>query len=100
MLAQLNAEQESFYWEHPDGRRSFRATYNKHDRSIIGFNFFGLRFRQTIAEEWISDKKPVDQCVRELSHGWFDPEFSKPYYRDILNAFLACTDFKPVSINY
>jgi NAD(P)H-nitrite reductase large subunit len=99
MLPQLGPEQESFYWEHTDGRKSFRATYNKDDRSLIGFNLLGLRFRQAIAEEWIRNRKPVDQCIRELSQGWFDPEFSKPYYRDILNAFLACTDFKPVSIN-
>ena len=97
MLSKLKADQESFYWEHPDGRKSFRATY-KHDRSLIGLNFLGLRFRQNVAEEWIRNKKPVDQCIRELKHGWFDPEFSKPYFDDILNAFLACTDFKPVSI--
>ena len=99
MLPYLDAEQDTFYWEHVDGRKAFRATYNKHDRSILGFNFMGLRFRQAIAEEWIEHKKSVDQCIRELSRGWFDPEFSKPYFHDILNAFLACTDFKPASVN-
>ena len=99
MLPELTPEQDSFYWEHPDGKKSFRASYRRKDRSIIGFNFLGLRFRQVVAEEWIRNRKPVDQCIRELPKGWFDPEFSKPYYRDVLNAFLACTDFKPVSIN-
>ena len=99
MLPYPGPEQDTFYWEHPDGRKAFRATYNKHDRTISGFNFMGLRFRQAIAEEWIEHKKTVDQCIRELNRGWFDPEFSKPYFRDILNAFLACTAFKPASVN-
>jgi NADPH-dependent 2,4-dienoyl-CoA reductase/sulfur reductase-like enzyme len=99
MLPELSEDQESFYWEHPEGRASFRATYNRNDRSIIGFNFLGIRFRQAVAEQWIRNKKPVDQCVRELKAGWFQTELSKPLYKDILNAFSSCTDFKPVTVN-
>ncbi|HUH32911.1 MAG TPA: hypothetical protein VLZ28_03100, partial [Daejeonella sp.] len=65
----------------------FRATYNKSDRSITGFNFLGIRFRQAIAEDWISKKKTVDECVRELKIGWFQTELSKPLYKDISKAF-------------
>ena len=99
MLPELTEDQESFYWEHPEGRIALRATYNRYDRSITGFNFLGIRFRQAIAEEWIRSKKPVDQCIRELEAGWFQTELSKPFYKDILNAFSACTDFKPVAVN-
>lgn len=97
MLAELNDDEESFYWEHPNGKKAFRATFHKHDRSISGFNFLGLRFRQVIADDWIRNKKPVDQCIRELKTGWFDPEFSRSSDRDILNSFLACVDFKEIS---
>ena len=99
ILPQLKEDEGSFYWEDPKGKKAFRATYNKHDESITGFNFLGLRFRQVIAEEWISSKKPVGECIRELKSGWFDPEFSKPYYPEILNAFLAHSDLKPLAIN-
>ena len=99
MLPELTEDQDSFYWEHPAGKAVFRATYNKYDRTIIGFNFLGIRFRQATAEDWIRNKKSVDQCIRELKAGWFQTELSKPLYKDILNAFLACTDFKPVAVN-
>ena len=89
MLANLDDDQETFYWEHPEGKKSFRVTFNKNDRSLVGFNFLGIRFKQAVAEEWILNKKPVDICISELEEGWFDPEFSKPIYKHIQNTFLS-----------
>ena len=83
----ITNEQESFYWEHENGKVSFRANYNKSDRSILGFNFMGIRFRQVIAEQWISEQKEIEYVIENLNKGWFDPEFSKAHYKEIANAF-------------
>ena len=99
MFAKLKDDEDSFYWEHPNGQLAFRATYKKSSRELIGFNFLGMRFRQEVADEWIRNKKPVDQAIRSLNEGWFDPEFFKAHYLDIQNAFAASTDFKKVDVN-
>lgn len=87
VLPKINEQQESFYWEYPNGKHAFRANYNKSDRSLIGFNFIGIRFRQVIAEEWIREHKTIEYVMENLSKGWFDPEFSKPFYLDIIKHF-------------
>lgn len=87
VLPIINEEQGSFYWEHPKGKHAFRANYNKSDRSIIGFNLIGIRFRQVIAEEWIREKKTIEYVIENLNKGWFDPEFSKPFYLEIIKHF-------------
>ena len=78
----------SFYWEHPKGKIAFRVNFDKSDKSIKGFNFLGIRFRQAIAEDWIRSKKNIAYVIENLNKGWFDPEFSKPYYKDIQHAFF------------
>jgi NAD(P)H-nitrite reductase large subunit len=83
----ITNEQESFYWEHENGRVSFRANYNKSDRSILGFNFMGIRFRQAIAEQWISGQKEIEYVIENLNQGWFEPEFSKVHDKEITKAF-------------
>lgn len=83
----LPEDQESFYWEHPQGKIAFRANYTKADKVLVGFNFLGIRFRQTIAEDWIGKKRTIDHAITHLKEGWFDPEFSKQYYKEIAISF-------------
>ena len=86
---ETNDQQASFYWEHPKGKMAFRATFNKADRSLLGLNFLGLRFRQMIAEDWIRNHETIEFVMKHLNKGWFDPEFSKPYFKEIALAFSA-----------
>lgn len=88
VLPEINDQQKSFYWEHPNGKHAFRANYSSKDESISGFNFIGIRFRQIIAEGWIRERKTIDFVIQNLKKGWFDPEFSKAYYNDISNSYL------------
>jgi NAD(P)H-nitrite reductase large subunit len=81
------AEQQSFYWEHKNGKISFRVNYHKSDQTILGFNFMGIRFRQIIAEQWIHEKRSINEVMEKLSQGWFDPEFSKSHEKEIVEAF-------------
>lgn len=84
-------DQESFYWEHENGKISFRANYNKSKRNILGFNFMGIRFRQVIAEQWIREERKIEYVIEHLNLGWFDPEFSRAHYKEIAKAFVGFT---------
>lgn len=88
VLPEINDQQKSFYWEHPNGKHAFRANYSSKDESISGFNFIGIRFRQTIAEDWIMERKTIGFVIQNLKKGWFDPEFSKAFYNDISHFYL------------
>lgn len=88
VLPEINDQQKSFYWEHPNGKHAFRANYSSKDESILGFNFIGIRFRQIIAEEWIREHKTIGFVIQNLKRGWFDPEFSKAFYNDISYSYL------------
>ncbi|WP_306551649.1 NAD(P)/FAD-dependent oxidoreductase [Daejeonella sp.] len=89
VLPEITPEQESFYWAHENGKISFRANYNKLDRSIIGFNFIGIRFRQVIAEQWIREQKEIEYVIDNLKQGWFDPEFSDAHDKKIAKSFSS-----------
>jgi len=93
VLSEINDQQKSFYWEHPNGKHAFRANYNNTDESILGFNFIGIRFRQIIAEEWIRERKTIGFVIQNLKKGWFDPEFSKAFYNDISHSYLQSLKF-------
>lgn len=92
----LNDKQGSFYWENPQEKVAFRASYNKADSTLLGFNFLGIRFRHIIAEDWIRTRKTIEYAIENLNQGWFDPEFSKPYYKDIARAFSGAQNSKNV----
>jgi NAD(P)H-nitrite reductase large subunit len=80
-------DEETFYWEHVNGKISFRANFAKVDGTLRGFNFFGIRFKQVIADDWIRNKVNISKCITDLNKGFFDPEFYKNYHRDIVENF-------------
>jgi NADPH-dependent 2,4-dienoyl-CoA reductase/sulfur reductase-like enzyme len=66
----------SVYWEHPNGLKSLRIVHE--DGAVIGFNCMGIRFRHSVCERWIAEKKSLDYVLGHLRQAHFDPEF----YRD------------------
>jgi NAD(P)H-nitrite reductase large subunit len=87
MFSKPFEDEDTFYWEHPKGKISFRANFSKQDGSLRGFNFFGIRFKQVTADSWIREKQSISKCIAELDKGFFDAEFSKSYHLDILESF-------------
>ena len=81
----------SFYWEHPSGERSLRLNYRKGDRSIIGFNLMGKRYRQELCEKWIREGKPVEFVLEHLAAANFDPEFFHRFEKEILAEYARQT---------
>lgn len=80
-------DEETFYWEHVKGKISVRANFKKETGEIVGFNFFGIRFRQVVADEWIRKGASISDCISNLDKGFFDPEFYKSYHQEIINSF-------------
>ncbi len=79
--------EETFYWEHPAKKKCFRAVYSSGDRSVKGFNVFGIRLRQQVCERWIKEKRTVEYVIRNLREANFDPEFFAKYEGEILSEF-------------
>ena len=75
----LREWEDTFSWEHPNGKLFFRIVYNKSDRSVTGFNVLGMRLRQLVCENWIRNKKTVDYVMDHLMEANFDPEFFEKY---------------------
>lgn len=82
------AENEAFfYWEHKGGKICFRAVYKKVDETIIGFNALGMRLRHAICDQWLQEKRKIDEVMANLHQLNFDPEFFDKHEKDILSAY-------------
>jgi NADPH-dependent 2,4-dienoyl-CoA reductase/sulfur reductase-like enzyme len=74
--ADLPDDQDTVYWEHPQGRKSIRINYNKANGAVRGFNLMGIRYRQEVCERWIMQQARVEEVLPRLGLANFDPEFS------------------------
>lgn len=72
---QLPEEVDTLFWS--DGqRRSIRINFRKENRSVIGFNLIGVRYRQEVCEQWIKQGTDLEQVLEQLALANFDPEFT------------------------
>jgi NADPH-dependent 2,4-dienoyl-CoA reductase/sulfur reductase-like enzyme len=95
---QLADNQATIYWEHPDGKKSIRITFEKNTESneipntfgtekVVGFNLMGLRYRHEVCEKWILEKTPIETVLQNLGLANFDPEFYKEYEEEIVKLY-------------
>jgi NADPH-dependent 2,4-dienoyl-CoA reductase/sulfur reductase-like enzyme len=77
----------SHYWESGNKKKSLRIAYDSRDKSVIGFNLLGIRFRHEVCEKWIRDGTTLDHVLSNLSLANFDPEFSRQYEKEIVQKF-------------
>lgn len=87
VLANPPAHHGNIYWEHPDGKKSIRLTYDQNDMRILGFNLMGIRFRHEVCEKWIQQKTVLEDVVIQLSLASFDPEMYSEYGDEILGQY-------------
>lgn len=85
--AEPKENEGTFYWEHPSGKISFRAVYDKQTRALLGINVFGFRLRHEMCQQWYIDKRTVDYVVEHLRDANFDPEFYKAHESAICEQF-------------
>ncbi len=85
--ASLKENEATFYWEHQDGKKSFRIVFDKTTQAVLGFNAFGIRMRHEVCDKWITNKTAVKDVMNKLAAANFDPEFYKYHEKEINNAF-------------
>ncbi len=85
--ATLPKNQESLFWQHPDGKKCIRINYNKNTREVIAFNLFGIRYRHEVCDTWIREKRDLKYVVEHLRAANFDPEFFETHEKDIARLY-------------
>ena len=78
----------SFYWQHSSENKCMRIVYEESDKTVVGFNFLGMRYRQEVCQRWIREKRTIDYAIKHLGEGNFDPEFGKRYEGEIVKKFM------------
>ncbi|MFN0201649.1 MAG: NAD(P)/FAD-dependent oxidoreductase, partial [Bacteroidia bacterium] len=81
------AHETHLYWEHSDGKKAIRIVYDTIHRNVLGFNLMGIRYRQEICEQWISQRANIEVVLKNLSQANFDPEFFKKYEGELLKSY-------------
>ncbi len=81
--AQLTEEEQTYYWEHPNGTQCLRINYRQDDQRVVGIHTFGLRLRHAICERWIRERKPLAYVLNQFHRANFNPEFSESYRNDL-----------------
>lgn len=87
-----------FYWEHADGKKSFRIVFDKNDLQVLGINVFGLRFNHEICDGWLKNNKSVQHVMENLASANFDPEFFKRHETEVIESFKKSFPQLAVSI--
>ncbi len=82
--AVASENERSFYWEHPDRRRSVRIVTDRHGR-LLGVNVMGVRYRHRVCEKWVAEKRSLSYVLENLGDANFDSEFSQKSEREIIN---------------
>ena len=91
-------EEEEIYWEHKKENKTLRIRYEKQGGKLLGVNVLGIRLRHAVIENWILQKKRIDEVLAHLDDANFDPEFSKNHHKEIINQYNMATNnkLKPV----
>ncbi len=77
-------DEESLYWEHPDGRHAVRINYRSADGIVTGSNFFGIRHNQAVWETWLRQGRRIDYVLEHLGAANFDPEFYSQFEEQVV----------------
>jgi NAD(P)H-nitrite reductase large subunit len=85
--AQLPDNQSTLYWEHADGKKAIRISFDKNTEGVVGFNLMGIRYRHEVCEKWIKDKTPIETVLQNLGLANFDPEFFTEYENEIVQVY-------------
>ena len=91
VLANPPEHHASIYWEHPSGKNSIRIVYDKNNKSVLGFNLMGVRYRHEVCEKWLLEKANVEEVIQNLGIANFDPEFYKEYEEEVIKTYNQLT---------
>ena len=77
----------TFVWQAEGKEALFRVAYALEDERVLGFNVMGLRLRHAVCERWILEKRTLPYVLAHLRDASFEPEFFRPFERDVLAAY-------------
>ncbi len=80
-------DDEIFYWEHPEGEKSIRLIFYKHNSALKGINLMGIRYRHEQVERMVRDKWEMKKVFSNLKKANFDPEFFKRYEHELVKMY-------------
>jgi NAD(P)H-nitrite reductase large subunit len=75
------------FWQHPKKSKSIRIVYDQNNKSVLGFNLLGIRYRHEVCEKWILEKTPIEEVLSNLNLANFDPEFFSTYEQHLVAAY-------------
>lgn len=87
VAAQPREGETNFYWEHKSGKKAVRFVFRNDDRSLVGMNTFGIRYRHELFDKWIKNKKSIEYILEHLPQANFDPEFFEKHEGEIITEF-------------
>ncbi|WP_018620671.1 NAD(P)/FAD-dependent oxidoreductase [Spirosoma luteum] len=79
MNAKLAEDEQTYYWEHPNGQQCLRINYEAKGEGVVGIHAFGLRLRHAVCERWIREHCPLPEVLSQFQQADFNPEFSENY---------------------
>lgn len=85
--AKLADEQATVYWEHPDGKKSIRVTYETSSGKVLGFNLMGVRYRHEVCDRWIAGGATMETVLPNLGLANFDPEFYPQHEAELVQRY-------------
>lgn len=79
--------EKTLFWKHPSKNICIRINYDKFTKAVLGFNVFGVRYRQEVCVKWIEEQRDIEYVLEHLSQANFDPEFFKQHEKEIINVY-------------
>ncbi|MFD2573896.1 NAD(P)/FAD-dependent oxidoreductase [Spirosoma soli] len=88
--------ERTFYWEHSSGKIALRINYRTDSGAVTGMNALGMRQRQEVWAQWITEATPIRSVLERLPLANFDPEFFRQYEKEIVAQYNAEHPDQPV----
>lgn len=87
--AQKTENDEWFWWHDAKVQKGIRIMWDKNNQAFKGLNSFGIRIKHEVCNDWLNEKTPVKEVVKEFSKANFEPEFFKKFEKFFEAAFLS-----------
>jgi len=79
--------EQQFYWEHKNGKKAIRISFDRIDKKLLGINTFGIRLRHEFFENALNNYQTVYEVLENFSMANFDPEFYPVHEKEIVSKF-------------
>lgn len=84
---QNSDDEGQIIWEHKNGRKSIRISYDKSTTRLVGINLMGIRYRHEVCDMWLKEGTLLKEVIQNLSKANFDPEFYTQYEEEVLHIY-------------